>query len=43
MIRFYFDGCDADLSLGEFLMATFCGLAVVFGPLVLKVILRAIL
>ena len=35
-MRFYFDGCDADLSLGEFLLALFLGAMVVVAPLLLK-------
>lgn len=38
-MRFYFDGCDADLSLKEFLLASFLGAMVVVAPLLLKVIL----
>lgn len=41
-MRFYFDGCDADLSLGEFLSAVILGLSIVGVPLALKCLLGMI-
>lgn len=41
-LRFYFDGCDAELNLGEFLLAVCLGASVIVVPLLLKMFLIAI-
>lgn len=41
-MRFYFEGCDADLSLEEFLLASILGLSLVVVPLFIKFILSFI-
>ena len=41
-MRFYFDGCDADLSLTEFLIACVLGISVVAVPLLIKCLLLLI-
>ncbi len=41
-MKFYVTGCDAELTAAETLLATLGGLAVVFGPILLKIILGAI-
>lgn len=42
-MKFYMDGCDAEINLKEFLAAAFLGTAVVYVPLLVKLIARAIL
>lgn len=41
-IRFYFDGCDADLNGLEFLGAIVLGAAICAAPFVIKAILLAV-